>query len=115
MALVDETEMHALVHCDHARQLRLAMRKEWPLLDEEQFPRLTPHNLMVLIDNVGTDMGARVLLLLWRTWQVRNNLTHDSEKLFLCRVSEIFEEVLGRAVLHPATARVQPEREECGG
>ncbi|RLN28240.1 hypothetical protein C2845_PM05G26920 [Panicum miliaceum] len=26
-------------------------------------------------------MGARVLLLLWRTWQVRNNLTHDSEKL----------------------------------
>jgi hypothetical protein len=27
------------------------------------------------------DEGAKLLLLLWRTWQVRNNLMHDEAKL----------------------------------
>uniref|UniRef100_K3ZD33 RNase H type-1 domain-containing protein n=1 Tax=Setaria italica TaxID=4555 RepID=K3ZD33_SETIT len=32
-------------------------------------------------NKLGMDEGAKLLLLLWRTWQVRNNTTHESEKL----------------------------------
>jgi hypothetical protein len=64
--MADESKMHALIHCEHAQHLRSALRQEWPLPDEEQFLQLTPpQNLLVLIDNVRTDMGARALLLLW--------------------------------------------------
>jgi hypothetical protein len=35
------------------------------------------------------DEGAKFLLLLWRTWQVRNDLMHESEKLWFCRVSKV--------------------------
>lgn len=38
-------------------------------------------SLLPLLDSLGTDEAARLLLLFWRTWQVRNNLTHSSDKL----------------------------------
>lgn len=73
--------MHALVRCGHAVSLRQAMRQYWDLLDEEQFLHLTPENLVPLITELQIDRGARMLVLLWRTWQVRNNLTHETAKL----------------------------------
>ncbi|WVZ69136.1 hypothetical protein U9M48_017972 [Paspalum notatum var. saurae] len=42
--------MHAMIRCPHARALRDALREDWKLL-----------------------------LLLWRTWQVRNDITHDTK------------------------------------
>nr|TKV94449.1 hypothetical protein SEVIR_9G295500v2 [Setaria viridis] len=61
--------MHALVRCGHAVSLRQAMRQYWDLLDEEQFLHLTPENLVPLITELQIDRGARMLVLLWRTWQ----------------------------------------------
>ncbi|RLN32801.1 hypothetical protein C2845_PM03G31430 [Panicum miliaceum] len=77
----EESTMHALVRCSHACTLRNAMRQHLLLLDEEQFLQLTPESLVETIDRLGTDDGVKLLILLWRTWQVRNNLTHESEKL----------------------------------
>lgn len=57
------------------------MRQHWSLPDEEQCLQLTPDSLLETIDRLGVDTGAKLLILLWRTWQVRNNLTHDSDKL----------------------------------
>ena len=76
----DETVTHALVNCGHARALREAMRQHWPLPDEQQCRQLSESNLLSVIDGLGTDEGAQLLLLLWRTWQVRNNLVHDGGK-----------------------------------
>jgi len=77
----EESSMHALVRCYHARSLREAIREEWPLPTESFFLSLTPESLIVSTVSQDVDMGARVLLLLWRTWQVRNNITHETEKL----------------------------------
>ncbi|RLN11245.1 hypothetical protein C2845_PM09G04950 [Panicum miliaceum] len=77
----ETTTMHALIRCPHAHHLRDAMRRAWELPDEAVFLQLTPSSLPGLIDSLGTDMGAKVLLLLWRKWQVRNNITHESDKL----------------------------------
>ena len=57
------------------------MRQVWVLPDEQQYWQISPENLLTMIDGMDVDGAARVLLLLWRTWQVRNNLTHDTEKL----------------------------------
>jgi ribonuclease HI len=77
----DETVMHALIRCGHAITLRAAMREVWKLPEEEQLLHLTPMGLLPLLINSDTDVGARLLLLLWRTWYVRNNITHNTEKL----------------------------------
>jgi hypothetical protein len=77
----DESIMHALVSCNHAAALRDAMRHFWLLPDEEQFTRINPASLLHLVDSLDTDIGARVLLLLWHTWQVRNNITQENGKL----------------------------------
>jgi len=76
-----ESGEHALFRCGHTGALREAMRQYWSLPDDEQFLLLTSENLLTFIDSLGMDGGARVLILLWRSWQVRNNLVHESEKL----------------------------------
>lgn len=52
-------------------------------------------NDLLCLDRMNTDDTAKLLLLLWRTWHVRNNLTHDTGKLsimasmkFLCKYWE---------------------------
>ena len=56
------------------------MRQVWTLPDEEIYRQFTPESLLTIIDGLDVDGAAKVLLLLWRTWQVRNNQTHDTEK-----------------------------------
>jgi ribonuclease HI len=51
------------------------------LPDEEQLLQLTPNGLLTLVVEAGVDKGAKLLLLLWRTWYVRNNITHGSDKI----------------------------------
>jgi hypothetical protein len=51
------------------------------LPDEQQRWQLTTANLLSVVDGLGIDEGAKLFLLLWRTWQVCNNLVHDAEKL----------------------------------
>ena len=68
------------------------MRQVWTLPDEEIYRQFTPESLLTIIDGLDVDGAAKVLLLLWRTWQVRNNLTHDIEKYTIdgCRLDLIF-------------------------
>jgi hypothetical protein len=56
------------------------MRQFWELSDEQQFSEIGLASLLHTLDALGTDMGARVLLLLWRAWQVRNDITHENSK-----------------------------------
>jgi hypothetical protein len=76
----DESIMHALLWCNHAVSLREAMRQYWELPDEEQYISMAPSSLLHILDSLETDMAARVLLLLSRTWQVRNDITHEKGK-----------------------------------
>ena len=77
----EESATHALVRCGHAQALRQPMRDVWLLPNEHFFWQLGPENLLATLDGLDVDGAARVLLLLWRTWHVRNSLTHDAEKL----------------------------------
>lgn len=58
-----------------AQALRDAMRGVWKLPPEEKFVNIHPDWLLVLLSTVTMEERCSVLLLLWRTWQVRNILT----------------------------------------
>jgi hypothetical protein len=46
------------------------MRQHWSLPDEEQFRSFVPSDLLLWVDQLGTDAGVQLLLLLWRKWHV---------------------------------------------
>ncbi|RLN15823.1 hypothetical protein C2845_PM02G17800 [Panicum miliaceum] len=72
-----ETSYHATVTCPWARNLRLAMREHWRL-PEEQFQYTGPDWLLLLLDRCSAAERDLTKLLLWKTWSVDNNITHQS-------------------------------------
>ena len=73
-----ETSYHATVTCARAQDLRHAMREHWPLPDEEQFRYTGPDWLLLLLDGCSEEVRDLVKLLLWKTWSVHNNITHQA-------------------------------------
>jgi hypothetical protein len=62
-----------LLRCNHAGY--------FPLATAHGLRGARPDGLLTLVVEVGVDKGAKFLLLLWRTWHVRNNITHGSDKI----------------------------------
>lgn len=77
--MADETGYHATVVCPHARWLRDAVRSQWKLPTEEQLRWTGPSWLLILLSTLDVDEAAQLLLLLWRTWFVRNEITHGAK------------------------------------
>jgi hypothetical protein len=70
----EETSHHALIRCPRAVALRYEMRGKWSLPDE---PRLWYTGLdwfILLITSVTEDQRVNLLLLLWRTWHLLNDV-----------------------------------------
>jgi len=72
-----ETEHHAVIRCNHAVSLREAMRENWDIPTENVVAFNVPEWLLLLIDRVDAEEAAQVVLVLWRAWFVRNELTHN--------------------------------------
>jgi ribonuclease HI len=75
-----EDAFHASVACTKARALRDAMRKEWKLPDEAMFRKTGEDWLQNLLYNIDSETRARLLLLLWRAWHLRNDVVHHNGK-----------------------------------
>jgi len=73
-----ETSYHAIVTCPRAQGLRVAMREHWRLPDEEKFRYTGPDWLLLLLDQCSATERDLTKLLLWKTWSVHNNSTHQS-------------------------------------
>jgi hypothetical protein len=55
------------------------MRDLWALPGEKELSY--SGRLLRIIDKVDTEMASKLILLLWRAWFVRNELTHSGRKL----------------------------------
>jgi hypothetical protein len=64
------------VRCTKAMALRHEMREYWELLGEEWFQYTSPDWLLHLISSVDSEARAKILLILWRAWYIRNDITH---------------------------------------
>ncbi|KAJ1273144.1 hypothetical protein BS78_06G257800 [Paspalum vaginatum] len=80
--------MHAMIRCPHSRALRDALRKEWKLPEDDLLLHLKPEGLIMFLFSINRDEAARLLLILWQTWQkywtelcfVRHSSNHFDEK-----------------------------------
>jgi hypothetical protein len=52
------------------------MRRYWLLPDEEHFKYTGPDWLLHPLDSVESEVKARVLLILWCAWHLRNDVIH---------------------------------------
>jgi hypothetical protein len=74
------TMLHATVSCTKATSLRNAMRTHWTLPHERGFAHTGKDWLLVCLNQVNSATKARILLILWRAWHLRNDAIHRSGK-----------------------------------
>jgi ribonuclease HI len=86
-----EDTTHALYSCMHARQLWTSLRDVW-LLPSDLDMQIDQSNWFCnIIIQIPVQMLDNTLLVAWRAWHVRNEVTHDkalpsiqSSRQFLC-------------------------------
>ena len=76
---MEEDSYHALVACNHARSIWEAMRRVWSLPCDQLLINSGKEWLLNLLINCNDAERDRVLMLIWRICQLRNDLTHDKE------------------------------------
>jgi hypothetical protein len=71
-----EMGYHVVIRCTKAWALRQEMRHHWQLPDEEQFKYSGPDWLLHFLSSVASEVKARIVLLLWHAWDLRNDVVH---------------------------------------
>jgi hypothetical protein len=71
-----EDSHHAAVDCTKAKTLRNRMRDFWDLPEEENFRKTGDVWLLILLNNSPKDMHQAILIVLWRSWFLRDNIVH---------------------------------------
>jgi ribonuclease HI len=81
----EEDSFHATVNCTKARALRYEMRKHWSLPPENNFVYSGPEWLQNLLLNLSQSERSKVLMLLWRSWHLRNDIVHGKGQETIAR------------------------------
>lgn len=76
-----EDAFHAVMQCPHALNLREAMNYRWCLPVEKNLQFSGPDWLLRVIDEADPESAGKLLLIFWRAWFIRNELTHANRKL----------------------------------
>jgi hypothetical protein len=72
----DESGHHVVISCMRAASLWREMRNHWSLPPEHMFMQDSHEWLLMLLSLVNKDSKARILLLLWHSWHLRNDVIH---------------------------------------
>jgi hypothetical protein len=75
-----ESSFHATVTCTKAKALRHEMRKHWTLPPESFFEYTGPEWLQNLLLASDQSQRSKILMLLWRSWHLRNDIIHGNGK-----------------------------------
>jgi hypothetical protein len=65
-----------VIRCTKSAALRDEMRRYWLLPEEKLFRFTGPDWLLILLNSVDTESKAKILLLLWQSWHLRNGIIH---------------------------------------
>lgn len=88
--LEEEDVFHALIRCPHAIQLRQETRRHWVLPPESELTNTGPEWLVMLCSRFPVEMMSNFLMLLWRSWYVRNSWTQARVSGCLSKVRSSF-------------------------
>jgi hypothetical protein len=75
-----ETAHHAMIECTKAKALRQRMRNDWDLPDENMFRYTGADWVLVLLNQLDDSTRAKLLLIWWRAWHMRNNALFGNGK-----------------------------------
>lgn len=75
---VPEDGHHAAIGCRHATTLRNAMREHWCLSPEADLHYSGPEWFLSLLGRLDEATAASLVLILWRAWAARNDITHST-------------------------------------
>ena len=75
----EEGSYHALVACSHARMVWTSMRERWPLPDDKLLVDNGKEWILHLLSSCSDAVRDMIIMLCWRIWQRRNDLTHGME------------------------------------
>ena len=72
-----EDTFHTLYNCPHSRRLWEEMRTIWCLPSAADLQRPSDHWFQSVISHIPDHMIDATLLVTWRAWFERNEVTHD--------------------------------------
>ena len=75
-----EDAFHAVVDCQHSKNLIQAARKEWSVPDDELLHRNGPEWFLQLLDKLPKQDRGFFIMLLWKNWNDRNAITHGDQR-----------------------------------
>lgn len=70
---------HALVTCDHARIIWDAVRVNWPLPPNNLLIHNVKEWLLHVLAVCSVNVQARIIMLIWRIWQLPNDVVHGKQ------------------------------------
>ncbi|KAE8796376.1 protein transport protein sec24 [Hordeum vulgare] len=74
-----ESSFHALLACPHTAALWDAMRLYWPLPDRSLINWTCKEWLLQLLEESHVSVRSRIIMVLWRSWYVRNEILHGKD------------------------------------
>jgi hypothetical protein len=74
---VEEDSHHATICCTKSRALRYEMRKHWDIPNESVFSFTGKDWLQNLMYKLNKKQRSQILMLLWRSWHLRNDAVHE--------------------------------------
>ncbi|KAE8800054.1 Alpha-amylase [Hordeum vulgare] len=74
-----ETSFHALVSCEHAQNIWNQMRTVWRLPSQELLQDSGKEWLLNVLANCDDHMRDCTIMLIWRIWSLRSDLTHGKD------------------------------------
>lgn len=77
---LDEDEHHAVIVCTKSKALRHAMREHWKLPKENELWYTGEDWLQGILNSCDADGRNKLLLMLWRSWFLRDNIVHSNRK-----------------------------------
>jgi ribonuclease HI len=98
----DEDAFHAVVACTKATALRQAMREVWNLPSETSFIFTGNDWLLNLLAQGDSQTRAKILLLFWRAWHLRNDIIHQNGKARIDESVRFLESYLNCCSTEPA-------------
>ncbi|CAN6163831.1 unnamed protein product [Urochloa humidicola] len=75
-----EDGFHAVIGCEHSRNLIQAARKDWPVPADALLPRDGPEWFLQLLDKIPKEERGFFIMLLWKNWNDRNAFTHGEPR-----------------------------------
>ena len=75
----EEDSFHVFCTCNHAVFLWKAMAKEWTLPDRLSIVHVWRDWFLHLLSKLHEEERARIMMLFWQIWYVRNEIVHAKQ------------------------------------